>query len=279
MPIRSSVTVSLVPEARGGPFVFWDDLPAACRKAKALGFDAVEVFPPSADAVDADELRTLLDDHGLALAAVGTGAGWLRRRLHLMPARRRRPRRGPRLHPVDHRLRRRRSARRRSSARCRGGAATRSTGTTALGLPRRRPRRPRARTPRTFGVPLLYEPLNRYETEPGQHASTAGVGAARVALDAERRAARRPVPHEHRGGRHRRRDPRGRGHGSATSTSSTRTAGPPGSGHLDFAPIAAALDEIGYDGYASAEALPYPDPDAAAEATIAAFRRYFRQAG
>ena len=35
--IRSAVTVSLVPEARGGPFVLWDDLPAACQTASELG--------------------------------------------------------------------------------------------------------------------------------------------------------------------------------------------------------------------------------------------------
>src|SRR3954470_19658240 len=81
--IRSAVTVSLVTEARGGPFVFWDDLPAACQKAKEFGFDAVEVFPPAADAVDRKELGKLLDGHGLALAAVGTGAGWVKGRLHL----------------------------------------------------------------------------------------------------------------------------------------------------------------------------------------------------
>src|SRR5580658_8005033 len=81
--IRSAVTISLVAEARGGPFIFWDDLPAACRKAKALGFDAVEIFPPSADALNPNHLRTLLADHGLVLAAVGTGAGWVKGRLHL----------------------------------------------------------------------------------------------------------------------------------------------------------------------------------------------------
>ena len=36
--IRSSVTISLVPEARGGPFVFWDDIENACHTAKKLEF-------------------------------------------------------------------------------------------------------------------------------------------------------------------------------------------------------------------------------------------------
>src|SRR5882672_8050190 len=81
--MKSAVTVSLVSEARGGPFVFWDDLEAACRKAAELGFDAIELFPPGPDAVEPDELRTLLDDNGLSLAAVGTGAGWLKHKLSL----------------------------------------------------------------------------------------------------------------------------------------------------------------------------------------------------
>ena len=81
--IRSSLTVSLVPEVRGGPFVFWDDLPAACAKASALGFDAIEMFPPDAHAVDPAQLRKLLDDNDLKLAAVGTGAGWVKGRIHL----------------------------------------------------------------------------------------------------------------------------------------------------------------------------------------------------
>ena len=79
--IRSSVTISLVPEARGGPFVFWDDHAAACREAKRLGFDAVEVFAPPT--VDAAALRRSLDDNGLKLAAMGTGVGWVLHRLTL----------------------------------------------------------------------------------------------------------------------------------------------------------------------------------------------------
>ena len=46
--IHSAITISLVPEARGGPFVFWDDLAAGFAKAKQFGFDAVEIFPASA---------------------------------------------------------------------------------------------------------------------------------------------------------------------------------------------------------------------------------------
>src|SRR4051812_39505972 len=84
--IRSAVTVSLVPEARGGPFVFWDDLPAACSKAAKLGFDGVELFLPAPDAVRPDELRALLDLHKLQLAAFGTGAGWVKHKLTLTDA-------------------------------------------------------------------------------------------------------------------------------------------------------------------------------------------------
>ena len=37
----TSIACSIVPEAKGGPFVLWDPLPLACRKAKALGYDAI----------------------------------------------------------------------------------------------------------------------------------------------------------------------------------------------------------------------------------------------
>ena len=48
-----------------------------------------------------------------------------------------------------------------------------------------------------------------------------------------------------------------------------------GWGHLDVAPIADALDAINYHGFVSAEALPLPDGEAAARQTIASFQKFF----
>src|SRR5215212_7770848 len=84
--MKSAVTISLVLEARGGPFVFWDDLAGACAKASELGFDGVEIFPSAADAVDSEEVKKLLAKHRLKLAAVGTGAGWVKHKLLLTDA-------------------------------------------------------------------------------------------------------------------------------------------------------------------------------------------------
>src|SRR5690606_36180 len=84
--MRSAITVSLVEEARGGPFVFWHGLPGAIRTAKDLGFDAVEIFAASPLEVDVAETKKLLDDAGLKVAAVGTGAGWVINRVHLVDA-------------------------------------------------------------------------------------------------------------------------------------------------------------------------------------------------
>ena len=81
--MKSAVTVSLVAEAKGGPFVFWDDLPGACRQAAEMGYDAIELFAPGPDAVSREQLSGLLQGHRLALAAVGTGAGWVKHKLTL----------------------------------------------------------------------------------------------------------------------------------------------------------------------------------------------------
>ncbi|MCE9607877.1 MAG: sugar phosphate isomerase/epimerase [Planctomycetia bacterium] len=274
MPIRSAVTISLVKEARGGPFVFWDDLAAGCRKAAELGFDAVEVFPPSADAVDPKALKQLLVDHHLTLAAVGTGAGWVRGKLNLtLPdaAQRTAAREfiksiidlaGPFGAPaIIGSMQGRHGVDGVEEATARGwlAEALEELGDYA----------------RHYATPLLYEPLNRYETN---MVTTVAQGVAllkslktrnvllladlfhmnieEVDIADALRAGQGYIGHVHFVDSNRR---------------------PAGSGHLDFAPIAAALKEIGYDRYASAEALPWPDSDTAAANTIAAFKKWFRE--
>jgi sugar phosphate isomerase/epimerase len=52
----------------------------------------------------------------------------------------------------------------------------------------------------------------------------------------------------------------------------------PGCGHLNFDSIFATLKDMGYHGYLSAEILPLPDPDTAAQKTISFLQRYVAQA-
>jgi sugar phosphate isomerase/epimerase len=277
--IRSAVTISLVSEARGGPFVFWDDLPAACRTAKELGFDGIEVFPPCSfsDPLDAVELVIDLDlkGYGLALAAVGTGAGWVQQRLTLCD-----PDATPRKKARD-------VVRSVIDFAGRFGAPAiigSMQGRHGAGVDAATARvylvdalEDLGEHAKQYGVPLLFEPLNRYETN---MYNTLDAGAAllrslstknvRLLADlfhmnieeadmaAAIRAARGFIGHVHFVDSNRR---------------------PAGLGHIDYAPIAEALREIGYDGFASAEALPYPDPEGAARQTITAFNSSFRDRG
>lgn len=269
--MHSSVTVSLVPEARGGPFVFWDDLPAAARTAAELGFDAIEIFPPGPEAIDVASVRKLLADHGLKLAAMGTGAGWVKHKLHLT-------------HP-DSAVRDKAKTFIRSiidtagplgapaiigSMQGRwGDSVSREQGFAWLGEALVE----LGDHAKQYNVPLIYEPLNRYETN---YCTTVESGVALLKqsgatnaklladlfhmnieeedLPAAIRASAGHIGHIHLVDSNRR---------------------PAGLGHLELEPIAAALREIKYDRFLSAEALPFPDSLAAAKQTIATFRKYF----
>jgi sugar phosphate isomerase/epimerase len=50
----------------------------------------------------------------------------------------------------------------------------------------------------------------------------------------------------------------------------------PGSGHMEYSGIFAALREMKYSGYISAELLPLPDPDTAAEKTILFLNKWLK---
>jgi sugar phosphate isomerase/epimerase len=273
--MRSAITVSLVPETRGGPVVFSSGLAAGCMEAAALGFDAVEVFPPSCDAPELAELPALLARHGLRVAAVGTGAGWVVRKLTLTHG--------------DAALR----AQARAFIRGIIDVAATFGAPAIIGSMQGRwdaaagVDRPRALAwlgealedlgehAGSLGVPLLYEPLNRYETnlfcrlgETAAWLRTLRTPHVRILADlfhhnieevsvpAGLREAGALIGHVH-------------------FADSNRQA--IGFGHTDVPPIVAALRDIGYDGYLSAEVLPLPDPLAAARQTIAAFRQFTGQ--
>ena len=268
--MRSAITVSLVPEAKGGPFVYWHGLADACAQAAALGYDAIEVFPPSAEAVSAAPLQALLTQHKLRVAAVGTGAGWVVQKLHLT-------------HPDA-------TVRLRAREFIRGiidvagsfgapaiigsmqgrweGAVSRAQ---ALGWLAEALEDLGAHAGR-HGVPLLYEPLNRYETnlfnrlgDTAAWLRTLRTPHVRILADlfhmnieeADAAAALREA---------------GALVGHVHFADSNRRA--IGLGHTNVAPIITALRAIGYTGYLSAEILPLPDAETAARQTIAAFRQH-----
>lgn len=269
--IRSAVTICLVPEARSGPFVFHGGLAAGCAAAQAWGFDAVEVFPGHADELDGHELRGLLRQHNLKLAAIGTGAGWVRHKYRL----------------TDPDPRRRLVARDFAAAIIDfaggfgapaiigsmqgrwGDDVSREQALTWLGqeLDQLAPRA------HALGAPLLFEPLNRFEAnycntvaETLTFLDTLQTRNVRLLCDlfhqnieeADMVAALRLA-----GSR--------LGHVHFADTNRRAI----GLGHLDVAPIAAALRAMDYQGYVSAECLPLPDMETAAAQTIRAFRQHF----
>jgi sugar phosphate isomerase/epimerase len=271
MPMRCSVTISLVPEVRGGPFVFWGDLPGSIRQAAALGFHGVEIFPPGSNAIDVEATRRLLADSGLTLAAMGTGAGWALQKLTLTSG--------------NHGVRQKAEEFIRGiidSAGSLGAPAIIGSmqgrwgdgveRVTALGYLSEALNR-LGEHAKSHGVPLLYEPINRYETnmicsvvEAVGFMRTLATDGVKVLGDlfhmnieendiaAALRAAKGYLGYVHFVDSNRR---------------------PAGMGHIDYAPIAAALKEIGYGGFLSAEALSYPDPAGAAKQTITIFRKLF----
>lgn len=266
--MRSAVTVSLVPEARGGPFVYWSGLESACASAARHGFDAIEIFPPDAESLEVATITKLTARHGLKVAAVGTGGGWVRHRLTLT-------------HPDA-------AVRKQAREFVRGiimragelgapaiigsmqgrweGAVSRdlaldflAEALADLGGDAER-----------HGLPLIYEPLNRYETNLFNRLGDAatwlrGRGLTTVKLladlfhmnleEADLAAALRQA---------------GELVGHVHFADSNRHA--IGFGHTAPEPVVSALRAIGYRGYLSAEILPLPDSETAAGQTIAAVR-------
>jgi sugar phosphate isomerase/epimerase len=266
--MKPAITLSLIPETKGGPFVFSGSLVEGFAHAARLGFDAVELFPTLAEDLDAREVKRLTEKHELKISAVGSGAGWVRHKL--------------RLTDPDATIRRR--ARDFVSgivdlAGSFGAPAIIGSmqGRWGEGVSRDQAIAWLAEAleqlgPRAYAhaVPLLYEPLNRYETNLFNRVDEAlaflktlrtqniqllcdlfHMNIEESGIAAALRLAGPKLGHVH-------------------FADSNRCA--VGMGHLDMKPIMAALREIGYAGYLSAEIFPLPNEEAAAEQTIKSFR-------
>lgn len=266
--MHSAVTISLVEQARGGPFVFWEDFAGSVRKAAELGFDAVELFAPGPDAVSRETIQRTLSGHGLKLAAVGTGAGWVIHKLSLTHTEEAVRRQAVEFikSMIDFGSAHGAPAIIGSMQGRSGEDVTRDQALSWLraGLDELSQHAGRR------GVPILFEPINRYETnlcttiDAGVDllaslrtdnvrllADLFHMNIEEVDIAASLRQGGPTIGHIHFVDTNRR---------------------PVGCGHLDVGPVIRTLQEIGYTGYLSAEALPWPDPDRAAKQTIEAFR-------
>ena len=266
--MKSAITLAQVEEARTGPFVFHQPLPESFSEAAELGFDAVELFLPGPDFLDAASVNSMASACGLSIAAVGTGAGMVQHGLSLTdpdPENRARALDFV-LSMIDFGGKVNAPAILGSMQGKWGGDISREQSlewlTEAL-------RATNARASEN-GVNFIYEPLNRYETNQFNHLSTAAAYLEMQKFDhtvlladlfhmnieeadpgqAIRDAGSR-VGHVH-------------------FADSNRHA--VGFGHTDMTSIFSALRDIDYDGYLSAEIFPLPSPEAAATQTITSFR-------
>jgi len=267
--MKSAITISLVPEARGGPFVYWDDLPAACNKAAALGFDAIEIFAPGPEAIDTKFVKKITSDLGLAVAAVGTGAGWVKHKLHLVQ-----PDESSRRKAIDF-IKSIIDMGATLSAPAIIGSMQGRWGDGVENATAfewiKQALEELGEHADDAGTVLLYEPLNRYETN---MVNTTAAGVELLAsLSTQNVKLLSDLFHMNieeaniadalrLGG-----DVIGHIH----FVDSNRRAA--GWGHMDHVPIISALRDINYTDYLCAEAFPWPDSDGAARQTIDTFRK------
>lgn len=270
--IKSAVTIALVPQIKTGPWIFWEKLEESMRKAADLGFDAIELFTASGNAIDTDTLKELLNQYKLQLAAVGTGAGKVVYGLTL----------------TDTNSTIRENAIAFIKEMMEFGAAFNAPA--IIGSMQGNAVQSDShgysiamlaealhvldQYAASLGVKLIYEPLNRYETNLMNNLDDAAAfiesnkfknivllaDLFHMNIEEADPAASIQKNRQHIGHVH--------------FADSNRK--PIGFGHTQMPHIANALKASGYDGYVSAEAFPWPDPDLAAAQTIRSFNQFFK---
>ncbi len=280
MKLRSAITVCAVPQAKSGPFVFHGasqaDFSANLHLAKDIGFDAVELFLPDAKQISASETKNQLEKLSLGLAAVGSGAGWVVHQLSLTAKEN-----ADRTKAIDF-------------VKSLIDWAGPWSAPTIIGSMQGRvgADEERAEVLKRLGDSLsqineyasaryssqvLYEPLNRYETNlftrigeaakwlESQSLSNVLILADLFHMNIEEINLATAIEECKFSGKN--------WIGHVHWADSNRRA--MGMGHTDTAPIAAALKSIGYCGYLSGEVFPTPDSLSAARQTFLSIQSAF----
>jgi sugar phosphate isomerase/epimerase len=270
--IKSAVTIALVPQIKTGPWIFWKNLEESMRKAADLGFDAIELFTGSGDAISTEILKKLMDQYKLQLAAVGTGAGKV---VH-----------GLTLTDTNSAIRENAIAFIKEMMEfgaafsapaiigsMQGNAVQGDSHGNSIAL-LAEALHVLDQHAASLGVKLIYEPLNRYETNLMNNLDDAAAfiesnkfknitllaDLFHMNIEEADPAASIQKNRQHIGHVH--------------FADSNRK--PIGFGHTQMQHIADELKASGYDGYVSAEAFPWPDSDLAAEQTIRSFKQFFK---
>jgi sugar phosphate isomerase/epimerase len=268
--MKPSVTITLVTSLSKGPWIYWEDLAVSIPRAKGVGFNAIELFPASAETIDVQQLLGLLGLHDMKLSAIGSGAGKALYGLQLIS-----PDATQRAKACEYIAGLIDVATHFASpviiGSMQGFLANGVTRNQALGWVREALNELGQRA-KTEGVRLLYEPLNRYETDLINRLAD-GVELIR-SLDTDNVTLLADLFHmniEERSLPGAIRESAGY-IGYVHLADSNRR--PAGLGHIALAEVFDALNAIGYDGYVSAEALPFPDPDRAAAQTMMTCHAY-----
>lgn len=270
--IKSSVTISLVHEARGGPFVFQGELDSSLAKAASLGFDAVELFLPSASFMHAASLQRKLRDNGLSLSALGTGAGFLMHGWTLCSAEE--SVRQEAVHFISQMMYLGAELEAPVILGSMKGSIDKEQDRNTVSARLIGDLQWLAEKAHAIDTTILLEPLNRYETNLVNRLEEGvtlldEIGSNRFQLLAD--LFHMNIEEE------------------SISQALRQASGclgylhfvdsnrrPAGFGHLDFGKLASVLREVRYAGFLSAEALPHPDPERAAEKTIETYNRYIQ---
>ncbi|MFH0915779.1 MAG: sugar phosphate isomerase/epimerase family protein [bacterium] len=262
MDCRTSIATSPAPTTFG-PLLFAGDVPAAAKAAGELGFDGIEINMKGPEELSPSVLRGLLDRHGLELTAVASGRIYIDEQATLSD-----PDEGARMRVVK-RVNRLTGFAGEFGApviigllrgeRLVDGDAGKTTSLFVQSM------QEVAEHAATWGIDIFLEAINRYETPLFNTAEQTvevvkridrpnvkvlldvfHMNIEEVSIGDAIRATGDLLGHFH-------------------IVDSNRRA--PGMGHVAYGDIAAALREIGYNGWLSGEHLPLPDSYTAAKQT------------